>query len=703
MPLLHGKNTTLIITESYLGLPSIQYFGSKLSDSFSESDYTEYTQGPIPQGGLDEAPEITIAPTLADHSFLKPGLQIHQSGQHWAPQWRVHSRQFTDASLKYILVDHSTQLQLTWSVCVAVESNVYTIDCLISNNGSSPLELVQWRSTVPLPMDVNQVKAFTGRWVHEFQPTDAPLPIGALEFVNLKGRTSHDHFPGLIVSDGTAQAAKGKCFGFHLGWSGNHCQRVERSQNGLTQYQAGIELAPGEVILEPNDTFEAAPLYFTVTDEGLAGISENFQSFVRQNILTFPTQKERPVHINTWEAIYFNHNQQALDSLAAAAKECGAERFVLDDGWFPRRRDDTAGLGDWTVDTSIYPQGLHPLKTTLEKHELSFGLWLEPEMVNKNSDLYRDHPDWVLELAEHVQVPGRNQWVLDISRPEIQSYLFNAIDTLLTEYPIDYIKWDMNRDLSQAGNAHGKPAYHQYVKSLYVLLDNIRKAHPTVEIESCASGGGRMDYGILKYTHRFWLSDCNDANERQTMQQWATLFFPAETLGSHIGPQISHTTSRSHATAVRAGTAMFGHMGIEWDVRKLSIDERAELKSYIDLYKKIRKDIHANIRYPLAMPDAHQIGFEIFAPQKSIVSIFQKSMPMLAVPGNLKLPRLDSNSKYKIDILIEPEHTDHLMKKKPQWMTCSHAVFDGEYFNKIGLPLPVLDPETLLVIELTKI
>ncbi|WP_320825870.1 alpha-galactosidase [Reinekea sp.] len=702
MEMLHCHNSSIVILQQ-ANMPCIRYIGARLSSDITEQELRAIQSEPLPNAGLDDRAHLSIASTYADPTFMEPALKILCQGRHWAPQWQLQTQSSSAELIEYRLLDPKTGLLLVWRLLACAATDVYTLDCRFENNGAEPIAIVQWLATLPIPKAMTAVKAFTGRWVHEFQPQDCPIPLGSVEFKNIKGRSSHDHFPGLLIADALLSEHSGPGFGFHLGWSGNHCQRVERSQNGLTQYQAGIELLPGELELAPGATFNAAPLYFTHTEQGLGGIAQNFQSFVRAEILSFPSDKPRPVHINTWEAIYFDHRQSELDALAAAAQDCGIERFVLDDGWFNARRNDKAGLGDWLVDSTVYPDGLHPLKETLARHNLSFGLWFEPEMVNKDSNLFRNHPDWLLQLDGLVQSSGRNQWVLDITRAEVQNYLFSQIDALLTEYPIDYIKWDMNRDLSQAGNSQGLPIYHRYVGSLYDLLARIRSAHPSVEIESCASGGGRMDFGILRHTQRFWLSDCNDANERQTMQQWASLFFPSEVLGSHVGPVHSHTTSRAHSLPVRAGTALFGHMGVEWDIRQASGDDKKSLSHFIALYKQLRSNIHGGIRRPLQTPDKNQIGFSVQYTDGLLVSIFQQTMPELSIPGPLLLPLLEPEGRYQLKVLIQPEHTQHLMKQKPDWLLQEEVVISGELLARCGLALPVLDPESLLVLQFSRL
>lgn len=696
---LDSKASTLLI-EVNAEAPLIRYWGARLG----ADPEPELWCPALPQAGQDELRHLSIAPTLADGTFLEPALRAHFKGVGWAPQWRVQATEHNQSQIRFNLSSSDQRYKLCWQVTLDAEADVLLFDVSIENQSQSCLALEQWLTTLPIPRQFGEVLHFTGRWVQEFQPNRLPLAIGSLEFTNLKGRTSHDHFPGILIGEPGFSARQGEVIAFHLGWSGNHRLRIERSQSGLTQFQAGTHLLPGEMGLEPGETFTAPTLYATRSNKGFNSIGHNFQRFVRRQLLDWPVQKPRPVHINTWEAIYFDHTQQALDDLAKAATDVGAERYVLDDGWFLGRRNDSAGLGDWTVDTRIYPEKLHPLAATLEQQGLEFGLWVEPEMVNPDSNLYRAHPEWALAIEGQHQPLARQQRVLDLTRPEVAAWLFEHLDALLKEYPITYLKWDMNRDLVQAADQNGRAATHKQTLALYQLLTRIRKAHPGVEIESCASGGARMDYGILKHCHRFWLSDCNDAHERQQMQQWATLFFPAEVLGSHIGPLSSHTTGRMHNLATRAGTAMFGHMGVEWDVRQLTTEERQSLRHYIQLHKDWRDLIHKGLRSQLEAEDPNQIAFQI-EPEpntnedRHLVSVFQRQTPQLAVPGSLKLTGLEQDLRYGVNLLIEPTQTGHLMKARPAWMETNTA-YSGESLMKMGLPMPVMDPDTLLIFSL---
>ena len=302
-------------------------------------------------------------------------------------------------------------------------------------------------------------------------------------------------------------------------------------------------------------------LYAVWSDRGLDGLSAALHAWQRAR--PGHPASPRPVVLNTWEAVYFDHGLERLTGLADTAAELGVERFVLDDGWFRGRRDDSAGLGDWYVDEDVWPDGLAPLIEHVRGRGMEFGLWVEPEMVNADSDLFRAHPDWVLGVPGRLPPEWRRQQVLDLANPDCFAYLLERLDALLGEYDIAFLKWDHNRDLVEA-------RVHAQTLAVYRLLDELRARHPGVEIESCASGGGRVDLGILERTDRVWASDSNDALERQAIQRWTGLLLAPELVGAHVGPPRAHTTGRTHDLSFRVATALFGHFGFEWDVSAAS-------------------------------------------------------------------------------------------------------------------------------------
>ena len=326
---------------------------------------------------------------------------------------------------------------------------------------------------------------------------------------------------------------------------------------------------------------------------GLNDAAARYHGYVRA--LPAHPDTPRPVTLNAWEAVYFDHTLQPLLDLVDEAAAIGVERFVLDDGWFGSRRDDTKGLGDWHVSDEAWPQGLSPIVDAVTSKGMQFGLWFEPEMVNPDSDLARAHPEWILApTRERSPMEGRHQQVLNLGIKECFDYLYNAIASLLSEYQISYIKWDYNRDILEGGSRlTGRPAYRDHALALYALLDKLRAQFPHLEIESCSSGGGRIDLGIMAHCQRVWGSDCIDPLERQGIHRGELLLLPPEVIGSHVASTTSHTTGRAHSIDYRAITALFQHMGIEWDLRKATPTEKERLAAWIKVYKEHRGLLHS--------------------------------------------------------------------------------------------------------------
>jgi alpha-galactosidase len=436
--------------------------------------------------------------------------------------------------------------------------------------------------------------------------------------------------------------------------------------------------------------FETAELLAIYSGSGLNGIGATFQHDLRDRVVTWPDPaRPRPVHYNCWEAVYFNHNIADLAAIADRAADMGAERFVLDDGWFGRRDDDTTSLGDWTVDRRKWPDGLHPLIAHVHKLGMTFGLWFEPEMVNPDSDLMRAHPDWMLGPAD--QVAGRNQMVLDLSKAQVRDYLFNAVSNILAEYPIDYIKWDHNRLLPLVDAAQ--------TRGIYALLAALRKAHPGVEIESCASGGGRIDAGILAHTHRVWLSDSNDALERLRMQHDAALFLPACVTGSHVGPRKSHTSGRVLSMSFRAWVAAQRHFGFEMDLRELTEDEAATLKSVTAWWKANRSWMLSGTIHRLDSDDPAMVAEVQLAADGGRFVLFagQAETSVQILPRPLRLAGLEPDATYRIRLVNRAEAPRQ--SRGPNALKSGELTLSGRALMQRGLLLPVAWPATIWVVE----
>jgi alpha-galactosidase len=487
----------------------------------------------------------------------------------------------------------------------------------------------------------------------------------------------------------------------HLAWSGDAVHWAERNADGHAGVGAAELLGPSEVALAPGEEYATPPLLAAYSCDGLDGLSAAFHRFVRDR--PSHPRTPRPVVLNTWEAVYFDHRLDRLSELAEVAARLGVERFVLDDGWFGNRRNDTAGLGDWYVAVDVWPDGLNPLIDHVRKLGMEFGLWVEPEMVNPDSDLFRAHPDWVLSAPGRLPEPWRHQQVLDLANPDCYGFIRDRLDELLREHDIAFLKWDHNRDLLEAGHA-GRPGVHAQTLATYRLLDELRSRHPGVEIESCASGGGRVDLGILARTDRVWASDTNDALERQHIQRWTQLLLPPELVGTHVGPPRSHTTSRTHNLAFRVATALFGHFGIEWDIASASPQEQEAMAEAIGCYKRLRPLLHGGrvVRADHPNPAAYLHGVVADDGAEALFAYVQLTASAFETPGLARLPGLDPDRVYRVAPLEVAGAPETRQAAAPPWLAAGEVTLAGRVLGEVGLPLPVLRPEQALLLHLTR-
>jgi alpha-galactosidase len=394
------------------------------------------------------------------------------------------------------------------------------------------------------------------------------------------------------------------------------------------------------------------------------------------------------VTINVWEAVYFDHDLDHLVDLAERAAALGVERYVLDDGWFGSRRNDLSGLGDWQVSPDVWPNGLHPLVDKVTGLGMEFGLWFEPEMISMDSDTARAHPEWVMATGGRLPVESRFQQVINLGIPECYAYIRDAIFAILAEYDIGYIKWDHNRDLIDAGTQPaGRPGVHEQTAAFYRLIDEIKAAHPGLEIESCSSGGARVDLGVLERTDRVWVSDCIDPLERQQMHRWTTQLIPPELMGSHIASGRSHTTGRDHDLNFRAATAIFGHLGIEWDLAKASEAELAELADWIAFYKQNRDLLLGGDLVRLDFPDDTLNATGVIAHDRSraIYSYASVARSEVVLLGRVRMPGLDPHRRYR----VQPALLQHAPSglRPPAWWNVT-AEWDHDVYEDVAAHKP---------------
>ncbi|MDE2301594.1 MAG: alpha-galactosidase [Sphingomonadales bacterium] len=672
---LHSPACTAIWEVSASEAPLWRYWGPRLPDGVVPDTGLRETR-PEPSFSLHHDQPLSLFPGFGMAWFGQSALLAHRAGMASAfdpGECRIERN--GAHALSFRLDDRVARIMVEIRASLDPATDVLTLSASLENRGDGALD-VQWLAAgcLPLPEDAETVHSFAGRHNHEFVPVADALSRSLWRRENRRGLTSHDCFPGAIVTcgDGTA-------YGAQLAWSGNHAQTIEWLDDGRRQWQAGEWLAPGEVRLEPGERMAGPEWLATVSSEGINGVSHAFHRALRARI-AWPggAMRPRPVHLNTWEGFYFAHDEAALRELAEAAAALGVERFVLDDGWFAGRDDDKSSLGDWRADPRKYPQGLGPLARHVTALGMEFGLWVEPEMISRDSDLYRAHPDWALHIPGRPLLEARNQLVLDLARPEVGAWLFEVLAGLLADTPIAYLKWDHNRDLAHAG----EPARHRrQVLAVYGLLDRLRAAFPSVEIEACAGGGGRIDAGIAARTHRFWTSDCIDAVSRVAMQRGFLRFLPPEIMGCHIGASPAHATGRQQAMAFRCGVALPGHFGVELDARHLDATDRETLAAGIARYKALRDRLHGTRVWQGEAPDG--LVWQAHGSEAAMVLLVTRTdATSQRHQPHLRLPMAQPGRSYTITA------DDRVL-----------ATMDGAWLARAGFALPPMAAETVLVCE----
>lgn len=692
---IDSANVTLVV-EVIADAPAVRYWGPRLPDDLALGELSALADRAEANASPAVEAPLALTPQAGQGFPGRPGLAAHRGGLDWASYALLVDVEQGADRLVFTSRDEAHGLELVHDL--RLSGDVLAATTQLTNRGAEALQVDHLAAPViALPGFVSRVIGFEGRWSGEFQLQRHELSMGTWLRENRRGRTSHDAFPGLLCADRDANETRGLAYGFHLGWSGNHRLSVETLADGRRSVAMEALYLPGEIALAPGQSLTTPAIFSTVSGDGLGAVSRQFHAFLRarpehQRLRVKP----RPVHYNSWEAVYFNHDPATLMALAERAAAVGVERFVLDDGWFGSRRSDRAGLGDWQVSPAVYPEGLGPLIEKVRSLGMEFGLWVEPEMVNPDSDLFRAHPDWVLGTPPAPQIPFRHQLVLDFGRSEVRERMYRDVAALLEEYPIAYLKWDMNRDLSQPGGADGRAGATAHVAGLYEVLDRLRAAFPAVEIESCASGGGRADFGVLARTDRVWTSDSNDALDRLSIQRGFSHFLPAELMGAHVGPTRCHITGRQLSMPLRVATALFGHMGIEADLRELDAQETADLAAGVALHKMHRELIHSGALHRIDAADGVN-AFAIVAEDRSeaLVSYTMVEEQRGYFAEALRFAGLDPAADYDLTVVWPP-------RLKPGWPLRDGGRFRGAALMQAGFQPPRLHPGTALILHLKR-
>ena len=720
---LFNDDVSVLLTQRAGTMPVIAHWGPRIHAN--DHDLTAYA-GTSARTGIGGPSDVPYEPgILPEHSYGwggLPGIRAHRAGAAWSPRLKVISVTVDGQALAegdavqrqsgFVSITASDE----WAaIGVAVEIDLSRSGLLrtrvsIRNDGEGleRLDVIGVDPALRVPTDAREILDFSGRWGTEKIPQRHPIVTGTHARESRRGRTGLDATTVVAIGSTGFDASSGRVWLCHVGIGGNHEHAVERS-DGYLAFRGGELLLPGEVRLAKGESYQS-PWVYGSFGVGLDAAAARYHDFLRQRSRS--TRRPRPVTLNVWEAVYFDQDFNTLAELATRAADLGVERYVLDDGWFLGRTDDTAGLGDWIPDPAAWPRGLAPLAEHVRGLGMEFGLWVEPEMINEDSDLARAHPDWILRARAGLPPRFRNQQVLDLTNPEAFAHILAVLDGLVTDLDVTYLKWDHNRDLIDAGHpATGAPAVHEQTLAVYDLIDQLRLRHPELEIESCASGGGRVDLGILERTDRVHTSDNQDPLDRSRMLRWTGLLVPPEMLGSHVASPVSSVTGRTSDLHTRCAIAFLGHFGIEWDIRELTEEDAVVLSRWISAYQQHRELISTGrvVADGDFDPDAPSLR-GVVAPDGS-EAIYTIVTPALSADSRrrVRLPGLLAEARYRVESARPGSLGPWWLS--PSWLDATAPLdspaeapsYSGSLLAEAGLDLLTFHPDRALVLRLVRI
>lgn len=631
---LYNREISYIMTILKNGHLGQVYFGKKIHDKEDFSYLIETCPRPMTSYVYEGDRSFSLEhikqeyPVYGTTDYRHPAVEILQENGSRISDFCYESFQIYDGKpkLKGLPATYTESgkeaktlyIRLKDSVSGAALELLYTIfanggvlarSVRITNEGKKALHLL---SAMSLNMDLPDKEyvwmQLSGAWARERHIKNRTLEQGITAIDSMRGNSSHEQNPFVVLKRPDATERKGEVIGFSLIYSGNFRIQAEVDTHDVTRIAAGINPSGFDWKLEPEESFQTPEAVMVYSDQGLNGMSQTFHSLYRTRLARgYWRDRTRPILNNNWEATYFDFTEDRLVEIAQKAKECGVELFVLDDGWFGERNNDRSGLGDWFANKKRLPAGIRGLSERIEALGMKFGLWIEPEMVNKDSDLYRRHPEWILQTPKRSTSHGRNQYVLDFSRREVVDCIYEMLCSVLGEAKISYIKWDMNRSITECYSfAH--PAdrqgeiFHRYILGVYELYERLTKRFPKILFESCASGGGRFDPGMLYYAPQGWASDDSDAIERLKIQYGTSMCYPLSSIGSHVSVAPNHQVFRNTPLHTRANVAYFGTFGYELDLNRLLPEEIEEVKKQISFMKEYRELLQFGRFYRLKSP-----------------------------------------------------------------------------------------------------
>ncbi|MBX4260099.1 alpha-galactosidase [Clostridium estertheticum] len=608
--------------------------------------------------------------TISDLQYLSHEIFSGKKKLRGLPNTYVEKNEEAQ-TLEITLKDELSGLLVVLSYTVYKDYDVITRSSKIINSSHKDLKVLRALSaSVDFSDDNFDLLQLSGAWSRERSIIKRALVSGNQSIESRRGASSPQQNPFIALMRKDADEDKGEVYGINLVYSGNFLANVEVCQYGTTRVQIGINPFDFSWLLKPGEDFQTPEVVMVYSDSGLGKMSQTFHNLYRKRLCRGNYRdKERPILINNWEATYFDFTEESIKNIAREAKKLGIELFVLDDGWFGNRNDDTTSLGDWYVNKEKLPNGLKKLSKDINEIGLKFGLWFEPEMVSENSNLYRAHPDWCIHVKGRERSLGRNQLVLDFSRTEVCDAIIEMLSENLSTYNISYVKWDMNRFMSEVGSAtldanRQRETAHRYMLGLYRVMEELTTKFPEVLFESCASGGGRFDPGMLYYMPQTWTSDDTDAIERLKIQYGTSLVYPSITMGAHVSAVPNHQVHRITPLETRGNVAMGGNFGYELDVIKMTDEEKQTVKKQISDYKEIRHIVQFGDFYRLISPFENNDAAWMFISENKedvVVSYFKKLAECNIKLKVLKFKGLDPEMNYRVIGTDEVYGGDELM------------------------------------------
>ncbi|WP_296665188.1 alpha-galactosidase [Demequina sp.] len=705
---LRRGGTSLVLDLPADSPPCVLHWGPDLGDAMLE-DLGTALEMPYVDSVISAPPKLPVLPLHSAGWLGRAGIRGSRGGRDWSVAFArvVHrvddagSPEWPDgppgaARVVSECFDEPGQLCVTAEIEIH-ESGLVRVRARIRNDGDAGYEVAGVEPALPVPGEASELVDMTGRHTKERVPQRRPFNQGQWVRESWGGRPGHDSPTFLAAGCSGFGFQRGRVWAVHLAWSGNQVVSAEHSPTSFRLLRGGELLLPGEMILDHGDEY-VSPWLVGSWGEGIDALSHRFHDYLRGR--PAHPRSTRPVVLNVWEAVYFDQDPARLNHMADLAAAIGVERLVVDDGWFLGRRDDTSSLGDWIVDPSVYPNGLEEVADHVRSLGMQFGLWFEPEMVNLDSDLARAHPDWVMGTSHGPGVASRQQHVLDLGNPDAYAHVLEQVSGIVGTLHVDYIKWDHNRALVDAGSGpEHRPGVHAQVEAVYRMMTELKARHPGLEIESCAGGGARLDLGIMEIADRTWVSDCIDAHERHRMMRWTGVILPPEMLGSHIGSGADHSTGRVHDLDFRAGTAIWGDLGIEWDLTRISDEQRDRVAQWVAFYKSVRPLLHSGrvVRAELPNPALQLDGVVAPDGSEALYRLSALDHTLTWPPGRVTLPGLDPDRTYRVTT-VSPAADGPARPGAAPW-TREGVTLSGRVLAEVGLQAPEIKADHLVIIS----